>query len=134
MFEYELSKKTVYEWWTDLSGVDYVGKALKSVRVVRKDGDQVLVETKWKIMGMTKSLLERLTLISENHWVWEPTNFGIEITDDFRLESLDGKIVLTIDSKMRPNGVKGRLARMMTGPHHENQEKVLTSMIPIANP
>ncbi len=66
-------------------------------------------------MGMTKTLLERLTLISEDHWVWQPTIFGIEITDDFRLASSGGKIILTIDSENRPKGMKGKLAHMMFG-------------------
>ena len=114
-FEYDTSRKVVYDWWTDLSGVGYVGKALKSVKPVGKEGDKILVETKWKIMGMRKTIVERLTLISNEHWVWQPTMFGIELTDDFRLESREGKTILTIDSHSRPNGPLGRLAIMMFG-------------------
>jgi hypothetical protein len=114
-FEYTLPVKTVYDWWTDLSGTGYIGKALKSIKPVGKEGEKILVETKWKMLGMTKTLLERLTLISEDHWVWQPTIFGIEITDDFRLETKEGKTILRIDSVARPNGVKGKLAQLMLG-------------------
>jgi hypothetical protein len=114
-FEYELPKKAVYDWWTDLSGTGYVGNALKSIKPVGRDGEKILVETRWVIMGKTKKLLERLTLISQDHWVWQPTIFGIEITDDFRLESEGDKTILRIDSKAGPKGMKGKLAQMMFG-------------------
>jgi len=105
----------VHHWWTDLSGVGYVGRALKSVRPIGREGEVTLVETKWKIMGTMKRLVEKLTLDSENHWVWQPTIFGIEITDDFQLTSRNGKTVLTIDSTAKPRGTKGRLAQLMLG-------------------
>jgi hypothetical protein len=114
-FEYGLPKRAVYDWWTDLSGTGYVGNALKSIKAVGRDGDKILVETRWVIMGRTKKLLERLTPISEDHWVWQPTIFGIEIMDDFRLQSRGGKTVLTIDSKATPRGMKGKLAQMVFG-------------------
>lgn len=115
-FEYDLPLRAVYGWWTDLSGVGYVGRALKAIRPIRKEGEVMLVETKWKIMGMTKTLVERLTLISEDHWVWQPTIFGIEITDDFRLVSRNGKTALLIDSKAKPTGTRARLAHLLLGP------------------
>jgi len=114
-FEYDLPKTAVYDWWTDLSGTGYVGKALKSIKPVGKDGEKILVETRWIIMGVTKKLLERLTLVSQDHWIWQPTIFGIEITDDFRLESEGTKTILRIDSKTRPKGIKGKLAQMILG-------------------
>lgn len=114
-YEYDLPQKAVHDWWTDLSGSDYVGKALKSIKPVGKEGEKIIVETRWRIMGMSKTLLERLTLISEDHWVWQPTSFGIEITDDFRLTFKDGKTTLTIQSESRPNGMKGKLAQIMFG-------------------
>ncbi len=114
-FEYNLPKKVVYEWWTDLSGTGYVGKALKSIKPIGEEGEKTLVETKWKIMGMTKRLVERLTLISEDHWIWQPTIFGIEITDDFRLSLRNGRTMLTIDSASVPKGIKGKLAHWMLG-------------------
>ena len=114
-FEYDLPQKAVYEWWTDLSGTGYVGMALKSIKPIGKEGEMILVKTSWRIMSMTKTLLERLTLISEDHWVWQPTIFGIEIIDDFRLVSVGGKTILTIDSDMRPKGLRGKLAQMMFG-------------------
>jgi len=81
--------------------------ALKSIKPIGKEGEKILVKTSWRIMGMTKTLLERLTLISEDHWVWQPTIFGIEITDDFRLVSVGGKTILTIDSDIRPKRLRG---------------------------
>ncbi len=66
-FEYDLPKKVIYDWWTDLSGTGYVGKSLKSLKPVGREGEKILVETKWKIIGMTMTLLERLSLHSEDH-------------------------------------------------------------------
>ncbi len=68
-----------------------------------------------KIMHMTKRLVERPTLISEDHWIWQPTIFGIEITDDFRLNLRNGRTILTIDSTSVPKGTKGKLAHWMLG-------------------
>jgi hypothetical protein len=115
-YDYEFPKRVVYDWWTDLSGKGYVGKALRSIKPFGTEDGMILVETKWKMMmGMTKTLIERLTLIAEDHWIWQPTIFGIEITDDFRLESQDGGTILKIESVMRPKGIKGRLASIMFG-------------------
>lgn len=114
-FEYNVPQKRVFQWWTDLSGSGYVGKALKSINPVGREGESTLVETRWTILGMTKTLLERLTLLSEDQWVWQPTIFGIEITDTFRLTSADGKTTLTIDSESKPKGMRGKLAQAMFG-------------------
>src|SRR2546428_11745225 len=89
--------------------------ALKSIKPIGKEGEKILVKTRWRMMGMTKTLLERLTLISDDHWVWQPTIFGIEITDDFRLVSVGGKTILPIDSDIRPKGLKAELEQMMLG-------------------
>lgn len=115
-FEYDLPKKTVYDWWTDLSGEGYVGRALKSVKAVGKDGEGILVETKWKIMGATMTLREKLTLHSEDHWAWEPQPLGIYIRDEFRLTEVEeGRVRLTIDSYVTPRGIKGKLAHLFLG-------------------
>jgi len=114
-FEYELPLDAVYEWWTDLSGIGYVGKSLKALKPIGKEGNAILVETKWRIMGMTRTLVEKLTLESQEHWTWQPAIFGIEITDDFRLVARNRKTVLTIDSEIKPKGVKGWLTHMMVG-------------------
>jgi uncharacterized membrane protein len=115
-FEYNLPKRAVYEWWTDLSGVGYVGKALKSLRVVGKEGEKIVVETQWKIMGMTIKILERFTIHSDEHWIWEPSLFGIDIKDEFRLETKSGeKTILRIHSDISPRGMKGKLSYLMLG-------------------
>jgi hypothetical protein len=115
-FEYERPKKLVYDWWTDLSGTGYVGRALKSARPIGKEGEKLLVETKWTMMGMTITLVEKLTLRSEDHWTWEPHLFGIYITDEFRLaEEADGRTTLKIDSTSVPLGMKGKVMHFMLG-------------------
>lgn len=114
-FEYGLPKTVVYEWWTDLSGVGYVGKALRSIKVVGSEDGKTLVETEWKIMGRTIKLREKFRKHSEEHWVWEPSILGIEITDDFRISEEAGKTVLTIRSGTRPKGLKGKMAHLMLG-------------------
>jgi len=115
-FDYERPKKLVHEWWTDLSGTGYVGRALKSIRLIGKDGDKILVETKWRIMGTTMTLVEKLTLHSENHWTWEPHLMGIYITDEFRVTvEADGKTRLTIDSTISTRGMKGKVMYLMLG-------------------
>lgn len=124
-FEYDLSKEVVHMWWTDLSGTGYVGKALKSIRPIGKEGEKILVETKWRIMGMTVTLVEKLTLHSKDHWTWEPHLFGIYITDEFRIApEADGKTLLTIDSTISPQGVKGRLMHFLLG---RKLERMMTS-------
>lgn len=115
-FEYKLPKKLVRDWWTDLSGTGYVGKALKSIRPIGKEGEKILVETEWRIMGMTMTLVEKLTLHSDDHWTWEPHLLGIYITDEFRLAGdASGKTRLTIDSIISPQGMKGRLMYFLLG-------------------
>lgn len=115
-FEYALPRKVVHDWWTDLSGTGYVGRALKSVRPVGKEGEKILVETRWKIMGMTMTLVEKLTLHSEDYWTWEPYLLGIHITDEFRLAAGSaGKTLLMIDSTISPRGMKGKLMHFLLG-------------------
>jgi len=93
-----------------------VGKALKSVRPIGKVDEKILVETKWRIMGMTMTLVEKLTLHSEHHWTWEPHLLGIYIADEFRLvEYAQGKTRLTIDSAISPKGMKGKLMHSLMG-------------------
>jgi hypothetical protein len=114
-FEYKLPKKVVFDWWTDLSGEGYVGKALKSIKLIGREGEKMLVETRWSIMGRTVKLLEKFTVHSEEHWTWEPSIFGIAITDDFILKEEQGKTGLTIHSEIRPKGFKGKIAHIMLG-------------------
>ncbi len=115
-FEYDLPPKVVHDWWTDLSGKGYIGKALKSARPIGSDGAATLVETKWRLMGMTVTLIERLTLHSDDHWTWEPNLMGIYITDEFRLEKIaTGKTQLAIDSNISPRGMKGKLMHLLLG-------------------
>jgi hypothetical protein len=115
-FEYDAPPKRVFDWWTDLSGVGYVGKRLRSIKVIGKEGDKILVETKWNMMGMTKTMIERFSVRSPTHWVWEPRLFGISIVDDFELtESKNGKTMLVITSEAKALGPKGMVAQMMLG-------------------
>lgn len=115
-YDYELPMKVIHDWWTDLSGTGYVGVNLKSLRPVGKEGEKTLVETKWKMMGMNMTLVEKLSPISEDHWIWEPRIMGIEIIDDFRLREVKGgKVRLTIESTMNPAGMKGKVMQLMMG-------------------
>ncbi len=108
--------KVIHDWWTDLSGTGYVGVNLKSLRPVGKETEKTLVETKWKMMGMNTTLVEKLSLISEDHWIWEPRIMGIEIIDDFRLREVErSKVRLTIESTMNPAGMKGKVMQLMLG-------------------
>ncbi len=108
--------KVIHDWWTDLSGTGYVGVRLKSLRPVGKEGGKTLVETRWKMMGMNMTLVEKLSLISDDHWIWEPRIMGIEVIDVFRLRGIeDGKVRLTIESTMKPAGMKGKVMQLMMG-------------------
>ncbi len=42
LFDYEFPKKVVYDWWTDLFGRGYIGKALKSLKPVGSEGEKSL--------------------------------------------------------------------------------------------
>jgi hypothetical protein len=91
-------------------------KALKSIKPIGREDEKILVETKWRIMGVSMTLVERLTLHSEDHWTWEPHLLGIDITDEFRLAAgANGKTRLTIDSIISPRGMKGRLMHFLLG-------------------
>lgn len=115
-YDYDLPMKVIHDWWTDLSGKGYVGINLKSLQPVSSKGDKVLVQTKWKMMGMGMTLLEKLSLVSEDHWIWEPHVMGIDVVDDFRLKEVEGsKVRLTIESTMKPAGMKGKVMRLMIG-------------------
>ncbi len=115
-FEYDLPKKVIHDWWTDLSGTGYVGKSLKSLKPVGREEEKILVETKWKMLGMTLTLLEKLSLHSDEHWTWEPELFGIQIVDDFTLTEMgEGRVRLTIDSRITPRGMKGKLMHFLLG-------------------
>lgn len=108
--------KVIHDWWTDLSGVGYVGVNLKSLQPMGKEGEKTLVQTKWKMMGMNMTLVEKLSLISDDHWIWEPYVMGIDIVDDFQLSGLEGgKVRLRIESTMKPSGMKGKLMQFMMG-------------------
>ena len=115
-FEYDLPKEVVRAWWTDLTGKGYVGKRLKSIKPIGKEEDKTRVETKWSIMGMTMTLVEKLTLTSDYRWTWEPHLLGIHIRDDFRVdEATDGKTRLSIDSTIVPKGMRGKLMHLLVG-------------------
>ncbi len=115
-YNYELPVNVIHDWWTDLSGTGYVGVNLKSLRPVGKEGEKTLVETKWNMMGINMTLVEKLSLISEDHWIWEPRIMGIEIIDDFRLREVEpGRIRLAIESTMNPAGMKGKVMQLMMG-------------------
>lgn len=115
-FEFERPKKLVHDWWTDLSGTGYVGRALKSVKPIGNEGGKILVETRWRIMGMTMTLVEKLALHSEDYWTWEPHLMGIYITDEFRLaEGAEGKTRLTIDSTIATRGMRGKVMFFLLG-------------------
>jgi hypothetical protein len=116
-FEYDLPKKIVYDWWTDLSPKGYIGKALKSIKKIREEDGKILVETHWQLMGRNRTMQEKLSLLSEDHWIWEPEmGFGIQITDDFTLTTLeDGKVQLKIHSIQQSTGFEGRLTQFLMG-------------------
>lgn len=114
-FVYSHGAEAVYGWWTDLSGEGYVGKSLKSVEPMGKDGEKILVKTKWRIMKFNMVLRERLTLDPPAHWIWEPHMMGIDITDDFRLELKGEQVVLRIRSYMKPKGMRGKTVQLMLG-------------------
>ena len=95
-FLYEDDVRTLYEWWTDLSGEGYVGVALKGIELIGEDGEKRLVRTRWTLMGFTTSLEEHLTVNPPDHWIWEPRMMGIHAAHNFRLKPKDGKILLHI--------------------------------------
>ncbi|MCS4538735.1 MAG: hypothetical protein HYY67_07760 [Thaumarchaeota archaeon] len=115
IFEYDYDIKTVYDWWTDLSGKGYVGESLKSIEPVGREGEKILVRTRWVIMGMTMILTEKLTLDPPHHWVWEPHMMGIRITDDFRLEEKGNKAILHIKYHLEAKGIKANITKLMFG-------------------
>ena len=92
-----------------------MGKSLKSIHPIGKEDNKILVETKWKVMGLNMKLIERFTPETASHWIWEPHIMGIHITDDFRLEEKGGRTILRIVSEFEPRGVKGKLSAMMFG-------------------
>lgn len=116
-FEYQLPMKAVYAWWTDLSGKGFVGDSLKSLKPVGKEGEKILVETKWKMMGKETTMVEKLSLLSEDHWIWEPAEMmGIRVTDDFTLHELPGGgTQLKIRSEWIPKGLKGKFVNFAMG-------------------
>ncbi len=116
-FEYNLAKKAVYDWWTDLSPKGYVGKALQSIKIIGREDGKILVETRWKVMGREHTMQEKLSLISEDHWIWEPhMGFGIQINDDFTLNTLeDGRVQLRIHSEQHSTGLEGKLLHFLMG-------------------
>jgi hypothetical protein len=115
-FEYQLPGKTVSDWWTDLSGKGYVGRSLKSMRQIGKnERGKFLVETKWKVMGMSMKMIEMFTLESRNRWIWEPHMMSIDIMDYFRLEENANGSRLHIISEFHPKGMMGRLSKIMFG-------------------
>ncbi len=116
-FEYKLPKKAVYDWWTDLSGQGFVGDSMKSLKPVGKEGEKTLVETKWKLMGVERTMVEKLSVLSEDHWIWEPAEMmGIHVTDDFSLHELQGGgTQLNIHSEVTSKGLKGKFVNLVMG-------------------
>ena len=116
-FNYESPKKTIYDWWTDLSGKGFVGDTMKSLKPAGKEGEKILVETQWKMMGMERTMVEKLSLLSDDHWIWEPAQMlGIQVTDDFTLHELPGGgTQLEIRSEWIPKGLKGKFINFALG-------------------
>ena len=115
-FEYAFPMKTIYDWWTDLSGEGYVGRSLKSTQLIASHDEKSVVGTRWEVIGNRLTLMERLTLDPPDHWVWESHMFGVNMVHDFRLKETDGgKITLTIRSDVIPRGCKGRIMNLMAG-------------------
>jgi len=115
-FEYGFPMKTIYDWWTDLSGQGYVGRSLKSAQLIAKHGMKNVVKTQWEIMGKRMILMERLTLDPPDHWVWETHMLGIDMVHDFRLEEIrDGRIVMTIRSDTTRRGFRNGIINLMIG-------------------
>jgi hypothetical protein len=113
-FEYDLPKKAIYDWWTDVSGEGYIGKSLKSTQLIARHGESNVIKTQWETVGKRMTLMERLTVDPPDHWFWESRMFGIDLVHDFRLEkSRDDKTVMTIRS--RPRCLKGRIINLMIG-------------------
>ena len=44
-FEYGFPMKTIYDWWTNLSGEGYVGTSLKSTQLIARHGEKNVVRT-----------------------------------------------------------------------------------------
>ncbi len=66
-------------------------------------------------MGVPITLCEKLSLINEEHWIWEPHMFGIRITDDFMLLESGKVIQLRIHSEFKPKGLNGKTANFAIG-------------------
>ena len=116
-FEYNYPKKAVNDWWTDLTPKGYIGKALQSINITGKEDGKLLLETRWKIMGRTRTMQEKLTLITEDHWTWQPTiGFGIQIKDGFTLNTLpDGRTQRKIHSQQSSTGLEGKILHLLMG-------------------
>ncbi len=122
--ETETPSAVVFDWWTDLREGETIdgGRDLKSIRVLKRDGDTIVVETQWS-RGRRGSYAMKETLVrdpSSQSWTVRPEGgaYPLDIFDKFRLESLDDHrpgCRLHIDSEVKGKGVLGKLLLLFMG-------------------
>lgn len=112
-----VSLATLYDFYTDYSPEDVEimrkhGQKMALERVSRREGNQVVVDTTAKIMGMTRNMRYDIILHPEDRW------YEMELSVDglfrshrtYRFKSVDQGTQILIDDEYKPTSF---LARMM---------------------
>jgi hypothetical protein len=109
----------IFDWWTDLKEEELIkgGKSLKHIKVLKREGNIIHVETEWTMIGRKTIMYETLTRMPPNAWtvkIEKPS--PLDIFDEFSLkEGERGNVRLDIKSKVRGRNLMGKLALVFMG-------------------
>jgi hypothetical protein len=122
--EHSISTKVpatvVFDWWTDLREGEIIGggKDLRSIRVLRREGNTIVVESEWRFNGRRSVMKETLVRNPASYsWTVRPEGgtFRVDIVDEFKLEPLHQGARLNIVSEVKGRGLRGKLLLLFMG-------------------
>lgn len=101
----------VFDWWTDLRPEDAkLVKPLKYRRVVKKEGEYILVEDVVRILGRSMRYDVKVTLKPPDMWIAEYSGRVADAVSTYRLTETPNGTKILYTSEVKPKGIFTRLA------------------------
>ncbi|MEM3857594.1 MAG: hypothetical protein QXI37_03700, partial [Thermoprotei archaeon] len=121
---YPYAPEYVFNWWTELEPRGYVGRRLKSVRVIERTGVGARVVTEWSYLGFSFKMPETLEIKSDRKWIWYSSFLGIPAVETFSLKEEGNGCELTIHSEMRPRSPLRKLLFLIVGWNWRREDRL----------
>jgi len=103
----------IFRWWTDLKEGETIegGKSLRSMRVLKREGEEITVESEWKFMGRSVLMRETMTRFPPLRWSVKPESGSLpfDVVDEFDLEEHGQGARLRIRSDIKGKNVFGKI-------------------------